>query len=112
MAATALGRSTSTKPFTYYPMMPGNSTSRPAEKAALQADCMRAAFFDDASTHSCQVTTLDKFMLDHDITQINLLKVLHSPSANAHPMHMNVWRLSPGIQSSVNNHMHSGELVR
>ncbi len=72
----ALGRTAATKVFTYYPNMPGNATSKPVEKAALQEGCMHAYYFQDYSTHDCQVTTLDHLMSQHAITKIDLLKVM------------------------------------
>ncbi len=84
----ALGSSAGTAPFTYYPKMPGNSTSRPAEKEALQSGCMHASRFEGASTHACQVITLDDFMRHHAVTQIDLLKVSALPSSlHAFPQH-------------------------
>ncbi|BDA42418.1 probable sterol 3-beta-glucosyltransferase at C-terminar half [Coccomyxa sp. Obi] len=71
----ALGRTATTKDFTYYPRMPGNTTSKPVEKAALQEGCMDASYFEHASTHACQVTTLDDLMRQHAIIKIDLLKV-------------------------------------
>lgn len=71
----ALGRVAATTDFTYYPSMPGNSTSKPVEKAALQEGCMHASYFKDATTYACQVTTLDHIMRQHAIKKIDLLKV-------------------------------------
>lgn len=77
VVAMALGRTAAQKVFTYYPNMPGNATSKPVEKAASQEGCMHAYYFQDSSTHACQVTTLDHLMRDHAITKIDLLKVMH-----------------------------------
>jgi hypothetical protein len=40
-------------PFTFYPRMPGNSTTRPAEKRMLQGGCMRPALFQGAQVREC-----------------------------------------------------------
>jgi len=61
--------------FTFYPRMPGNSTSRPAEKARLQGGCMRPAFFEGAMEVQCAVTTLSRLMRDYGLGTIELLKV-------------------------------------
>ena len=78
MVPVALGRTAATKVFTYYPNMPGNATSKPVEKAALQEQCMHAYYFQDSSRHACQVTTLDHLMCQHNITKVDLLKVMHN----------------------------------
>jgi FkbM family methyltransferase len=51
-----------TAPFTFYPRMAGNSTLRPAEKAALQGDLVPARFWQGAVRVDCPVTTLSAFM--------------------------------------------------
>jgi FkbM family methyltransferase len=61
--------------FTFYPCMPGNSTTRPAEKARLQGGCMHPAFFEGASEVQCTVTTLSRLMRDYRLATIELLKV-------------------------------------
>jgi hypothetical protein len=78
----ALGKTRRSADFTYYPNMPGNSTSRPAEKATLQRGSMDAAFFAESTEYSCQVMTLDDVIQQHGIPSIDLLKV-----GAIHPQH-------------------------
>jgi FkbM family methyltransferase len=51
-----------TAAFTFYPRMAGNSTLRPAEKAALQGGLVPARFWEGAVRIDCPVTTLSAFM--------------------------------------------------
>ena len=55
--------------------MPGNSTTRPQEKAALQRGSMSPECFEDALELSCNFLTLDDLMAQLAIEHIDLLKV-------------------------------------
>jgi hypothetical protein len=70
-----LGRERARKIFTYYPSMPGNATTRPAEKAALQQGSMRASFFEGAQELACEVLSLEDVIAEQGIERIDLLKV-------------------------------------
>lgn len=61
--------------FTYYPHMPGNSTTQPAEKARLQAGAMPAVRFADQHTFECRVLTVSDVITQHGRRRIDLLKV-------------------------------------
>lgn len=71
----ALGKAAGMAEFTYYPRMPGNTTRKPAEKRALQAEHMSPSFFEDSAVFSCQVVTLEDVMQRYSIPAIDLLKV-------------------------------------
>ena len=61
--------------FRYYPAMPGNSTCHVHEKQQLQDQHMAAHFFTNADDCVCPVTTISHVVEQHDLHEINLLKV-------------------------------------
>ena len=65
--------------FRYYPAMPGNSTCRVQEKEQLQRGNMPDHFFDGSQDCICAVTTVSSLMAQHNISQVDLLKVKSSP---------------------------------
>lgn len=73
-----LGSSSGQRTLTYYPRMPGNSTTRPEEKAALQRSSMSPGYFVGAVELSCSFVTLDELMAQTGIEHIHLLKVPHA----------------------------------
>ena len=79
-----LGRERAQKIFTYYPSMPGNATTRPAEKAALQQGSMRPSFFQGARELACKVLSLEELMADQGIERIDLLKVSLEEASKQH----------------------------
>ena len=70
-----LGKSSGQGMLTYYPSMPGNSTRRPEEKAALQRGAMSPEYFEGALQLSCNFITMDDLVTRSGIEHINLLKV-------------------------------------
>lgn len=61
--------------FTYFPHMPGNSTSAPREKAELQAGAMPASRFADQRTYDCRIVTLSDVIREQRLWRIDLLKI-------------------------------------
>lgn len=64
----------SSRRFTFFPNMPGNSTAALAEKAQLQAGRMPAARFANQHTAQCPVVTLSEVMRQEALQRVDLLK--------------------------------------
>jgi FkbM family methyltransferase len=71
----AIGDSSGSRTFNYFPHMPGNSTALPGEKAQLQATQMPAARFADQQTCSCHVISISDLIGREKLRRVDLLKV-------------------------------------
>lgn len=71
----AIGDSSGSRTFTYFPHMPGNSTAVPGEKAQLQAAQMPAARFADQQTCTCRVISISDLISKEQLQHVDLLKV-------------------------------------
>jgi FkbM family methyltransferase len=71
----AIGDSSGSRTFTYFPHMPGNSTALPGEKAQLQATLMPAARFANQQTCSCRVISVSDLISQENLRRVDLLKV-------------------------------------
>lgn len=72
------GSGGATQEFVFFPHMAGNSTGKPAEKAA-QYERMTASLRDVAYSgqrrYECDLTTVEALMTDHKLNHLDLLKV-------------------------------------
>ncbi len=76
VVGVAIGsRASSSRDFTYYPGMPGNSTAQPAEKLHQQGAEVAARHWQNSSVWTCPVWTLTELADSCCISQIDLLKV-------------------------------------